>query len=100
MGRLKHKRGRPSKYRKSLQQNEDWPIVKRKTRIRDGFKCVLCPSKIRLESHHRTYTKNGKSIVGKELQHLDVVVTVCETCHQQIHNDPGHELNPINYPNR
>ena len=97
MARLKHKRGRPSNYRKSLQQNPDWEKVKRKTRIRDGFQCVLCPSKIRLEAHHTTYKVDGESIVGKELEHLEVVVTVCEKCHQEIHSNPKHELNPRNY---
>lgn len=95
--RLKHKRGRPSNYRKSIQQNKNWPIVKRKVRIRDGFKCVLCSTKIRLETHHLTYTKNGQSIVGKELENLDVVVTVCEDCHQEIHNNDNHNMNPKNY---
>lgn len=98
MGRLKHKRGRPSKYRKTLQQNPEWEKVKRKTRIRDGFQCVLCPSKTRLEAHHVTYTVNGKTIVGKELEYLEAVVTVCESCHEEIHKDPGHKLNPRNYP--
>ena len=98
--RLNHKRGRPSNYRKSLNDNQDWPIVKRKVRIRDGFKCVICEAKIRLETHHLTYSKNGKSIVGKELDNLDVVITVCETCHQEIHSDSKHEFNPINYFNK
>lgn len=99
MARLKHKRGRPSKYRKSLQHNEGWPIVKRKVRIRDNFQCVLCPSKIRLETHHLTYTVGGVSIVGKELQHLEALVTVCEDCHSEIHRNNNHPMNPRNYAN-
>lgn len=97
--RLKHKRGRPSKYRKSLQNDKEWLIVKRKVRIRDGFKCVLCLCKIRLETHHLTYSKNGISIVGKELENLDAVVTVCEDCHQEIHVKENHTMNPKNYRN-
>lgn len=97
MSRLKHKRGRPSNYRKTLQQNPDWEVVKRKTRIRDNFQCVLCSAKTRLEAHHTTYKVNGKSIVGKELEYLEAVVTVCEKCHEAIHKDPGHKLNPKNF---
>ena len=99
MGRLKHKRGRPTNYRKTLQDNPYWEKVKRKTRIRDNFQCVICPSKIRLESHHTTYKKNRESILGKELEHLECVVTVCETCHSEIHANSNHELNPKNYKN-
>ena len=94
MSRLQHKRGRPSKYRQSLQNNSYWEKVKRKTRIRDNFQCVLCPSKARLEAHHTTYTVDGESILGKELAHLEVVVTVCENCHQEIHTNINHPLNP------
>ena len=97
MSRLKHKRGRPSNYRKSLQSNPDWEKVRRKTRIRDNFQCVLCPSKARLEAHHRTYMINGESILGKEIEHLEAVVTVCENCHQEIHKNLDHPLNPKNY---
>lgn len=94
MGRLRNKRGRPSNYRKTMQNNPYWEKVKRKVRIRDKFKCVLCPSTIRLETHHTAYKVDGKSILGKELEHLDKVVTVCETCHSSIHRDKNHELYP------
>lgn len=36
MTRLAHKKGRPTKYRKSLKNNPYWEEVKRKIRIRDG----------------------------------------------------------------
>ena len=97
MSRLKHKRGRPSNYRKTLQQNPHWEKVKRKTRIRDGFRCVLCDSTIRLETHHLTYKIDGRSIVGRELEYPEAVVTVCEDCHAEIHKNPQHKLNPRNH---
>jgi len=97
VSRLNHKRGRPSNYRKTLKSNPDWEKVKRKTRIRDGFKCVICFIKIRLEAHHITYKIKGKSIVGNELEHLEVITTVCEKCHSEIHKNPKHYLNPKNY---
>jgi 5-methylcytosine-specific restriction endonuclease McrA len=92
MGRLNHKRGRPSNYRKSLQKNPYWEKVKRKVRIRDNFQCVCCGSKIRLETHHIKYA----GIVGKELEHLDWMVTLCENHHQEAHNNISHPFNPNN----
>ena len=97
MGRLKHKRGRPSGYRKSLQNNPYWEKVKRKVKIRDNFQCVLCPTKVGLEIHHTTYTVNGENILGKELEYLECVATVCEKCHAEIHRDVKHKLNPKNF---
>lgn len=97
MGRLNHKRGRPSNYRKKLKHNPYWEKVKRKVRIRDNFQCVLCPNKTRLETHHTTYTVSGESILGKEMEHLECLVTVCESCHSNIHKNPNHELNPRNF---
>ena len=96
MGRLSRKRGRPSNYRKSIQSNPYWETVKRKVRIRDGFKCVMTGSTIKLETHHITYTVNGKSIVGNELEHLEWMVTLCEEEHQKAHTIPSHPFNPSN----
>lgn len=96
MSRLRHKRGRPSNYRKSMQKNEYWERVKRKVRIRDNFQCIECGIKIRLETHHITYKIDGKSIIGQELQYLEWVATLCEKCHQKAHNLATHPLNPKN----
>lgn len=94
MSRLAHKRGRPSKYRKSLQNNDYWNEVRRRARVRDGFRCVCCGELIGLETHHITYYANGESIVGKELDHLEWVATTCEVCHSEIHRFINHKLNP------
>lgn len=96
MGRLNHKRGRPSNYRKSLKNNPYWEKVKRKVRIRDNFKCICCGKTIGLETHHITYYVNGISITGKELDHLEWMATLCEKHHQEAHNDIRHPLNPNN----
>lgn len=96
MGRLNHRRGRPSNYRKSLQKNPYWEKVKRKVRIRDNFQCVCCGSTIKLETHHITYYVNGKSITGNELEYLEWMVTLCEIDHQKAHNDFKHPFNPNN----
>ena len=95
MSRLNRKRGRPSNYRKSL-KNPYWERVKRKVRIRDNFKCLICGSKTKLETHHITYYVNGTSIVGKELDHLEWIITLCEYDHQKVHNNLNHFFNPKN----
>lgn len=85
MSRLQHKRGRKSNYSKSL-NNPYWEEVKRKVRIRDNHRCQMCGKDYGLEIHHKTYKINGQSIVGKELEHLDCLITLCGTCHQRVHN--------------
>lgn len=85
MTRTAHIKGRPSRYRKSLQHNPYWEEVKRKVRIRDGHRCRMCGKTYNLEIHHRTYRINGASIVGREPEHLQCLVTLCEDCHAKVH---------------
>lgn len=96
---MNHKRGRPSNYRKHMKNNPYWERVKRKCNIRDGFKCVICGAKTKLERHHITYRIGGVSIVGMELAYLKWLVTLCEDCHTDAHFLPGHPFNPKN-PNK
>lgn len=96
MARLKHQRGRPSNYRKQLQRNSYWNKVRAKVFVRDKHKCVCCPSKIKLECHHISYFVDGKSIIGEELNNLQWLATTCEDCHDEIHKNPTHLLNPKN----
>lgn len=96
MSRLLKKRGRPTNYRKSLKNNPYWEKVKRKIRIRDNFKCVMCGAKIKLETHHIAYFIKGESIIGKELEHLEWLVTLCEKHHIDSHNNIKHQYNPKN----
>ena len=96
MSRLQHKRGRPSNYRKSLQDNIGWEKVKYNVRNRDNHRCVCCGREYGFEVHHITYFVNGKSIVGKELDYLEWLALVCEQCHGMIHSNVLHPLNPRN----
>ena len=89
-------KGRPSKYRKSLQIDENWQEIRRKVKIRDEHKCRCCGSKRGLDVHHITYYVNGKSIRGLELENMKWMITVCRDCHTIIHQLPNHELNPNN----
>jgi len=90
-------KGRPSAYMKSLQEDTNWNEAKIRTRNRDGHKCVICSTKTNLDIHHLTYYVNGINIRGKELNYLHCLITVCASCHTDIHNDDGHPLNPKNY---
>lgn len=96
MGRLKNKRGRKSNYRKDLESNETWPIARRKVLVRDSHSCRCCSSRIRLEVHHIAYYIDGKTIMKNELNFLTWLITVCEDCHDKIHANPNHVLNPKN----
>ncbi|WP_347216656.1 HNH endonuclease signature motif containing protein [Chryseobacterium sp.] len=93
MGRIK---GRISKYRKTLQNDEVWEEARRKVKIRDDHQCRICGSKIGLEVHHITYYVDGSSIRGNELNHLKWLITVCNNDHKKIHKDLNHPLNPKN----
>lgn len=85
MSRLQHKRGRKSNYVKKLQTKE-WQEVCRLVRIRDGHQCQMCGKNYGLEVHHKTYYINNISIVGREREYLDCLITLCQDCHAKIHN--------------
>lgn len=87
MGRLSNKKGRPSRYRKSLKNNDYWNTVKREVRLRDNHRCQICGRDYNLEIHHKVYSVNGVSILGKELDYLNCLTTLCEECHENIHKD-------------
>tara|TARA_R110002167_G_scaffold81296_6_gene222722 strand:+ start:8526 stop:8804 length:279 start_codon:yes stop_codon:yes gene_type:complete len=83
----------------TLKNNPYWETVKRKVKIRDGFKCVLCNVTAPLEIHHITYYVDGKNIIGNELDYLEWMVTLCEGCHTDQHFIPNTPFNPRN-PNK
>jgi len=53
--------------------------------LRDHHKCCKCGKTYNLEVHHKRYYVNGQSIIGKELNHLDSLMLLCEDCHQKEH---------------
>jgi 5-methylcytosine-specific restriction endonuclease McrA len=60
------------------------------TLSRDNYMCVLCFSSTRLNIHHKTY----KNVPNEEPED---VVTLCEECHTNLHNDIGF---PQNYKDK
>lgn len=89
MSRLQHRPGRRSKYVLRLQSTE-WQEVCRRVRLRDGHRCRICGKTYTLEVHHLSYRDaQGRSIVGREAEHLDKLVTLCAGCHEQQHRKHG-----------
>lgn len=85
MSRLQHRPGRRSNYVRGL-QSPLWREVCRRVRLRDGHRCQLCGKTYTLEVHHLTYyDEEGQSIVGREAEHLDKLITLCGECHQKQH---------------
>ena len=89
-------KGRPSKYRKSLQVDENWQEVRRRVKVRDKHSCRICGEKSGLEVHHITYFVDGENIRGHELNHLKWLITLCKGHHKFVHFHENHPLNPKN----
>lgn len=49
--------------------------LKKETKDRDGWKCLICKSDIDLHVHHRIPRKYGG------INHIDNLVTLCSSCH-------------------
>ena len=57
---------------------------------RDNHQCVMCGSKFSLQVHHLRYSEGKKAWEYPN----SALVTLCDECHQKVHSDPNHELNP------
>ena len=57
---------------------------------RDNHQCVLCGSSSELQVHHTRYSEGKKAWEYPNA----VLVTLCNECHQKVHSDPNHKLNP------
>ena len=62
---------------------------------RDNHQCVLCGSSSDLQVHHTRYEKGNKAWEYPNA----ALVTLCKECHQKVHSDPSHKLNPYRQPN-
>jgi len=84
-------------YQESLINNPYWENVKQIIKTRDKKKCAICGNITQLQVHHITYKINGKSIVNSELNYLKWLITLCKKCHEDVHEDKSHSLNPRSY---
>lgn len=65
---------------KEFLATEYWKKVRIAVLTRDGYKCMICSSKLFLNVHHDTYKNRGR-----ELKHLGDLITLCRTCHKEHH---------------
>lgn len=61
-----------------------WKSIAETVKDRDGNKCKRCGSNKRLHVHHLSYQHHGD-----ELNHLEDLVTLCRTCHKEVHDEEG-----------
>ena len=57
-----------------------WKAIAIYIKNRDKRQCQICGGKQKLCVHHKTYKHHGD-----ELNHLDDLMCVCNTCHKHIH---------------
>ncbi|QLE46474.1 HNH endonuclease (plasmid) [Nostoc sp. C052] len=62
-------------------KSDFWKSVRELALKRAGYACQTCNAKTNLQVHHRTYQHRGY-----EDQHIEDLVTLCNTCHKKIHN--------------
>jgi 5-methylcytosine-specific restriction endonuclease McrA len=58
-----------------------WQIVRAKVLERDKNTCQECGSTRRVVPHHYHYAYKGR-----ELEHLDCLITLCKDCHTKKHS--------------
>lgn len=95
----KHKKA-ASKPKKALTRKEEYyqelehPLWKEKRKVileRDRYQCRICGSKHNLVVHHIKYSEGKKAW---QYPNLDLI-TLCRDCHDRVHNNKNHELNPF-----
>lgn len=62
---------------------------------RDHHQCALCGSTTNLQVHHIRYSQGKKAWEYPNA----VLLTLCNECHQKVHSDPNHKLNPYRQNN-
>lgn len=72
------------RYRKyTYLKSIEWKKLRHSVLVRDNYTCQICNSSANLHIHHMSY---------KNLFHepLDDLITLCDTCHTNIHNTFGY----------
>ncbi len=62
-------------------KDDRWKKVALEVKKRDGFKCVVCDSKEKLNAHHKRYVTGEMAWETP----LDQLVTLCRCCHRKFH---------------
>lgn len=66
--------------------------VKKRNAIlnRDHHQCAICGSNFNLQVHHIRYSPGKKAWEYPNA----ALITLCKDCHEKVHQDLNHELNP------
>lgn len=74
-------------------QDLEHPLWLKKRNVileRDQHQCRICGSNHNLQVHHVKYSPGKRAW---EYPNLDLI-TLCKDCHEKVHQDFNHELNP------
>ena len=69
--------------------SEEWRKKRLKVLKRDGFRCQMCGTAKNLRVHHINYEHLGTDA------ELDDLITLCDTCHTQIHAQDIKKKQPL-----
>ena len=60
-----------------------WRMVIRPIRLwLDGYRCVACHARRRLQVHHASYKNRGDWAIWEEIADC---ITLCDACHEGVH---------------
>lgn len=66
----------------------EWQTKRQAVLYRDNYCCRVCKSNVNLQVHHIHYTSLGN-------EPLEDLVTLCEKCHQRLHDKLGYDRETI-----
>ena len=80
---------RPKRSYYEYMHSEEWRKKRLKVLKRDGFRCQMCGTAKNLRVHHINYEHLGTDA------ELDDLITLCDTCHTQIHAQDIKKKQPL-----
>lgn len=83
-GGIKNKKKFKYKEYEKYLKSTDWANIRKIILTRDGNKCCMCGDIGLLHIHHLNYEN-----IFNELSHLEDLITLCKTCHSEIHGRIG-----------
>jgi len=79
-------------YRNVYLKSDDWQRKRYVVLKRDNWQCVYCGAQA-TQVHHKRYARLN---IGREP--IEWLVSVCQSCHEKIHNQGGKELTELSKP--
>jgi hypothetical protein len=62
-------------------QTPYWKVISEIKKRDSDYKCNLCNSGEKLETHHKTYDHRGD-----EIRHMNDLIVICNDCHRKFHD--------------